>query len=73
MSSLLYRINGVLPRVVADVPTGTNLGLFHLFWRVRIGRTLQSFPPSKRSERLSTHSAFQLGLWTLQGRIHRYR
>src|SRR6266581_1494385 len=26
---------------------------------VRIGRTLQSFPPSKRSGRLSTHSAFQ--------------
>jgi hypothetical protein len=28
-------------------------------WMVRIGRTLQSFPPSKRSGRLSTHSAFQ--------------
>src|SRR5215475_14261990 len=41
--------------------------------RVRIGRTLQSFPPSKRSGRLSAHSAFQLGLWTLQGRIHRCR
>jgi hypothetical protein len=27
--------------------------------KVRIGRTLQSFPPSKRSGRLSTHSAFQ--------------
>ena len=26
---------------------------------VRIGRTLQSFPPSKRSGRLSTHAAFQ--------------
>ena len=36
---------------------------------VRIGRTLQSFPPSKRSGHLSMHSAFQLGLWTLEGRI----
>src|SRR5207247_2656341 len=26
---------------------------------VRIGRTLQSFPPSKRRGRLSTHAAFQ--------------
>jgi hypothetical protein len=45
MSSLLYRINGVLPRVVADVPTGTNLGLFHLFWRLsqRIGAIMRSF------------------------------
>jgi hypothetical protein len=33
--------------------------------RVRIDRTLQSFPPSKRSGRLSTHSAFQLGRMTL--------
>jgi hypothetical protein len=40
---------------------------------VRIGRTLQSFPPSKRSGHLSTHSAFQLGLWTLEGRIRCYR
>ena len=36
---------------------------------VRIGRTLQSFPPSKRSGRLSTHSAFQLGRMTLIGQI----
>ena len=39
---------------------------------VRIGRTLQSFPPSKRSGRLSTHSAFQLGRTTLIGQIRRY-
>src|SRR5262245_65199873 len=37
--------------------------------RVRIVRTSQSFPPIKRSRHLSTHSAFQLGLWTLKGRI----
>src|SRR5262249_36836073 len=35
--------------------------------QVRIGRTLQSFPPSTRSGRLSTHSAFQLGRTTLVG------
>src|SRR5512145_1380768 len=40
---------------------------------VRIGRTLQSFPPSKRSGRLSTHSAFQLGLWTLEEQTRRHR
>ncbi len=40
---------------------------------VRIGRTLQSFPPSKRSVRLSPHSAFQLGLWTQEERIRRCR
>jgi hypothetical protein len=40
---------------------------------VRIGRTLQSFPPSKRSRRLSPHSAFQLGRSTLRGRTRRCR
>ena len=49
-----------------DEPRPTDSG-------VRIGRTLQSFPPSKRSGRLSTHSAFQLGLWTLEERIRRHR
>src|SRR5205085_10886738 len=42
MSSLLYRINSVLSRVVAGVPIGTNLGLFHLFWMLLSGRLLQS-------------------------------
>jgi len=42
MSSILYRINSVLSRVVAGVPIGTNLGLFHLLWMLLSGRWLQS-------------------------------
>src|SRR6266851_3287582 len=42
MSSILYRINGFLSRVVAEVPIGTNLGLFHLLWMLLSGRLLQS-------------------------------
>ena len=42
MSSILYRINSVLSRVVASVPIGTNLGLFHLLWMLLSGRLLQS-------------------------------
>ena len=41
--------------------------------RVAIGRALQPFPRSKRSRRVSPHSAFQLGLRTLEGRIRRCR
>jgi hypothetical protein len=42
MSSRLSRISHVLSCVVADVPLGTNLGLFHLLWTLRSGRLLQS-------------------------------
>lgn len=42
MSALLYRINDVLSHVVSHVPTGTNLGLFHLLWTLLSGRLLQS-------------------------------
>lgn len=42
MSSILYRINHVLSCVVAHVPLGTNLGLFHLLWTLLSGRLLQS-------------------------------
>ena len=42
MSSVLYCINTFLSRVVADVPLGTHLGLFHLLWTLRSGRLLQS-------------------------------
>src|SRR5262245_4744634 len=38
------------------------------YW-VAIGRALQPFPRSKRSRHVSAHSAFQLGLSTLEGRI----
>ena len=45
------------------------------YWchRVAIGRALQPFPRSKRSRRVSPHSAFQLGHTTLIGRTCRYR
>ena len=42
MSSVLYRINHVLSCVVANVPLGTNLGLFHLLWTLLSGRLLES-------------------------------
>src|SRR5262245_36894977 len=42
-------------------------------WEVAIGRALQPFPRSKRSRHVSAHSAFQLGLSTLEGRIRRCR
>ena len=42
MSSILYRINSVLSHMVASVPIGTNLGLFHLLWMLLSGRLLQS-------------------------------
>jgi hypothetical protein len=42
MSSLLYHIRHALSCVVADVPLGTNLGLFHLLWTLLSGRWLQS-------------------------------
>jgi hypothetical protein len=42
MSSILYRINSFLSHVVADVPIGTNLGLFHLLWMLVSGHLLQS-------------------------------
>src|SRR5215813_10061043 len=40
---------------------------------VAIGKALQPFPCPKRSVRLSPHSAFQLGLWTLEERMRRHR
>jgi hypothetical protein len=45
---------------------------FYPDW-VAIGRALQPFPRSKRSRHVSAHSAFQLGLLTLEGRIRRCR
>ena len=42
MSSIIYRINHILSCVVADVPLGTNLGLFPLWWTLLSGRLLQS-------------------------------
>jgi hypothetical protein len=42
MSSLIYRVHHVLSCVVAQVPLGTKVGLFHRVWTLRSGRVLQS-------------------------------
>jgi len=42
MSSLVYRINSIVSRLLASVPVGTNLGLLYLLWMLLSGRLLQS-------------------------------
>jgi hypothetical protein len=40
MSTIVYRISVLLGAIVADVPIGTNLGLFWLLWALVSGRFL---------------------------------
>ena len=40
MSEIVYRICALLGRILADVPVGTNLGLFALFFALLSGRFL---------------------------------
>ena len=42
MSTIVYRISVLLSAIVADVPVGTNLGLFWLLWALISGRFLLS-------------------------------
>jgi len=42
MSTLVYRIQTLLEKILADVPVGTNLGLWHLFLTLLSGRLLTS-------------------------------
>jgi len=42
MSTIVYRISVLLGAIVADVPIGTNLGLFWLLWALVSGRFLLS-------------------------------
>ena len=42
MSTIVYRISVVLGAILADVPVGTNLGLFWLLWALISGRFLLS-------------------------------
>jgi hypothetical protein len=42
MSTLVYRISVLLGAILADVPVGTNLGLFWLLWALISGRFLLS-------------------------------
>ena len=40
MSDICYEIVALLCQILAPVPVGTNLGLFHLFWALLSGRFL---------------------------------
>ena len=42
MSPLVYRMHGILSRVVQGVPVGTKLGLLPLLWMLLSGRLLRS-------------------------------
>ena len=42
MSTIVYRISALLGAILADVPVGTNLGLFWLLWALISGRFLRS-------------------------------
>jgi hypothetical protein len=42
MSTIVYRIAVLLRAILADVPVGTNLGLFWLLWALISGRFLFS-------------------------------
>src|SRR6266705_3833460 len=42
MSTIVYRISVLLGAILADVPIGTNLGLFWLLWALISGRFLLS-------------------------------
>ena len=40
MSTIVYRISVLLSAILAEVPVGTNLGLFWLLWALISGRFL---------------------------------
>src|SRR5262245_18795867 len=42
MSTIVYRMSVLFGRILADVPVGTNLGLFWLLWALISGRFLLS-------------------------------
>jgi hypothetical protein len=42
MSTIVYRISVLLGAILTEVPVGTNLGLFWLFWALISGRFLRS-------------------------------
>jgi hypothetical protein len=75
MSTIVYRISVLLGAILADVPIGTNLGLFWLFWALISGRFLLSrgavFPaladgglPADAVRR--SGAALAYGCWTIQ-------
>ena len=75
MSTIVYRISVLLGAILADVPVGTNLGLFWLLWALISGRFLLSrgavFPaladeglPADAVRR--SGAALAYGRWTIQ-------
>lgn len=42
MPTVVYRISELLDQILAEVPVGTNLGLFHLLWTLMAGRFLNA-------------------------------
>ncbi len=75
MSTIVYRISVLLHTIVAEVPVGTNLGLFWLLWALIAGRFLLSrgavFPaladggmPAEAVRR--SGAALAYGCWAIQ-------
>jgi hypothetical protein len=75
MSTIVYRISVLLRTILAEVPVGTNLGLFWLLWALLSGRFLPSrgavFPaladggiPADAVRR--SGAALAYGRWTIQ-------
>jgi hypothetical protein len=72
MSTIVYRISVLVGAILADVPVGTNLGLFWLLWALISGRFLLSRGavfPALADEGLPAdavrRSGAALALWTL--------
>ena len=81
MSDIIYEIAALLCQILIDVPVGTNLGLFHLFWALLSGRFLTyrgAIFPSLADLRLPpgavrrSEAALAQGQWTIQELIHRW-
>ena len=81
MSDICYEINGLLCQILAGVPVGTNLALFHLFWALLSGQFLSSrgaiFPsldhlglPPDAVRRSATALAY--GKWKIAGFLARW-
>ena len=75
MSTIVYRISVLLGVLLAEVPVGTNLGLFWLFWTLLSGRFLLSRGavfPALADGGLSADAvrragaALAYGRWTIQ-------
>jgi hypothetical protein len=77
----VYRINALLSELLVDVPVGTNLSLYYMFWTFISGRLLSSrggvFPAlsafglSDRAVR-RCGAALRTGVWTITHLIERF-